>query len=56
VSVLKEKNVWEKEMTPEFYSHFCKCAEMCADEVFQKQCEFQENWLLKDFGIDLRYN
>lgn len=54
VSVLKEKNVWEKEMTPEFYSHFCKWAEMCADEVFKKQCEFQENWLLKDFGIKLR--
>ncbi len=56
VSLLREKDsdkFWEKEMTPEFYSHFCKWAEMCADEVFQKQCEFQENWLLKDFGIVL---
>jgi predicted O-methyltransferase YrrM len=47
VSVLKEKNVWEKEMTPEFYSEFCKWAEIYGEEVFKKQCKFQEDWLLK---------
>jgi len=50
VSILKEKDsdkFWEKEMSPEFYSQFSKWAEVYGEEVFKKQCQFQEMWTAK---------
>ena len=44
VTLLKEKDSFEREMSQEKYEEIMKWAETFGEATFQRQCQFQESW------------
>ena len=50
VSLLKEKELFEREMSQEVYEELCSWANTFGEATFQRQCQFQESWTSQFFN------
>jgi len=50
VTLLKEKESFEQEMTQETFNALCKWSDTFGEAIFQKQCHFQESWASQFFN------